>query len=110
MNCSFTTPHDAKALIRSTEIDREVEGPIIIERYAIIPTYTYPNGKLMFLFFSAAGGPTCEVSVETPADMTKDTSPIRREDDGAALQWTKGTTLIGEGNSGAGHKFAQVAR
>ena len=48
MNCSFTTPHDAKALIRSTEIDREVEGPIIIERYAIIPTYTYPNGKLTF--------------------------------------------------------------
>ena len=43
--------------------------------------------------------------------MTKDTSPIKRdEDNGAALQWTKGTTPIGEGDSGVGHEFAQVAR
>lgn len=94
----------------------------LVDRYAIIPTYTYPNGKLTFLvFFSAAAGPTCEVSVDTPADATKDTtdtSPIRRyEDDGAALpnqsfhgaERTEGTAPIGgptgeapigEGNSG----------
>ena len=105
LSSTYATPQEVEALIRSTEIDHtHLTAPVILERYATIPTYTYPNGKLTFLvFFSAAAGLTCEASVDTSGDTTKDTtdtSPIRRDvDGGAALQWTEGTAPIGRGRS-----------